>query len=124
MIAVRVHEQVRIHGVRIGADGTVPVVGCLPPDVQKHAEDVPFLAGWLGFLESIGGCEDDFRALLRESDEFSEYAEADFGDARRVVTYGEALALVELGLADPIEPDLSELEVEVQSWRGAGSRGD
>lgn len=124
MIAVRLHENVRVHGVRAGRDGIVPVVAALPPEVQKQAEDVPFLAGWLRFLEGIGGSEEDFRAMLRESEEFAEYADTDFGKDRAVVTFGEAVALIELGLADPVEPDLSELEAHVESWRRTGTRDD
>ncbi len=124
MIAVRLHQNVKVHGVRAGDDGTVPVVASLPPDVQKQAEDIPFLAGWLRFLKNIGGSEEDFREMLRESEQFAEYADTDFGDDRRVVTFGEAVALVQLGLADPIEPDLSELETQVDAWRRAESRDD
>ncbi len=117
MIAVRLHSNVNVHGLRAGTDGTVPVVAALEPDVQKKAEDLPFLAGWLRFLEKIGGSEDDFRAMLRESDQFAAYADADLGEERDVLTYGEALALIELGLADAVEPDFRELEAEVEAWR-------
>ena len=124
MIAVRLHENVGLHGVHVGADREVPVVACLPPEIQRNAEDLPFLCGWLRFLESIGGTEDDFRGMLRDSDQFADFADADFTDERTVVTFGEAVALVELGLADPIEPDLARLEAEVDAWRRARSGGD
>ena len=119
MIAVRLHEHVSLHGVQFGHDREVPVVAALPPELQKKAEDLPFLSGWLRFLESMGGTEEDFREILRESDEFAVYAEADFEDERRVLTFGEATALVELGLAEPVDLDLGDLEAEVEEWRRA-----
>lgn len=138
MIAVRLREGAFVAGLVPGSDGLLPVVGARPAYTAAEAELDGYLVGptdadrELAALRRlrreslfVGIAEDAWRAFLRESSRFSVYAELEeWAEPPRrrqpaqTVTLAEAEWLIEEGYADPVEPDLAELEAELARWAG------
>ncbi len=117
MIAVRVHSNVALDGLYIPPSRMVPVVGSVEPEETAAAgTDLAYLAAQLRCLQSRGVSEQTFRRLLRRSEHYARYVDADFPPARETLTFGEAEALIRLGYAEPVEPDLDAVEDHVARW--------
>jgi hypothetical protein len=113
---------IRVTGMIAGCelDDLLPVFDVdEPPDdgdqtIETEADfDIAYLAGELRAWQRRGGTEEAFRAILR--DEWPLYAECAFPEAMKTyVLEQEAQALIELGVAEPV--DVGEIEDALECW--------
>ena len=99
--AVRLRPNVVVPQLAAGDDGTIAVApGAAAPNPGRWADSLK--AKLVAVQRAVGLDEGQFRERLRDDEQLSPLADAEFPEPRRSVTPTEAELLIRRGLADPV----------------------